>query len=163
MSCLRPSDASSRLSGPWGPVSVRLASTSTMGRRRRAAAIASPSPVPAACPVRPGRRPGRRLRAGPVPCWRRLWTRRGLLTRSSRRPSLDRSVRAFALLCLCVRGFGEPFDRGQAPVPLGGEVGHGPGGLVETAGLYLVENLPALLAPADQPGLFEHGQMLGDR
>src|ERR1035441_3073107 len=59
-----------------------------------------PAPVPAACPVRPGRRPGRRLRAGPVPCWRRLWTRRGLLTRSSRRPSLDRRVRAFALLWL---------------------------------------------------------------
>src|SRR5215472_3431679 len=62
----------------------------------------------------------------------------------------------------CVRGFGEPFDRGQAPVPLGGELGHGPGGLVEAAGLDLVEDLPALLAPADQPGPLEHDQMLAD-
>ena len=45
MSCRRPSNASSRVSGPWGPISARLASTSTMGRRRRAAAIASPSRV----------------------------------------------------------------------------------------------------------------------
>src|SRR5882757_664225 len=45
MSCPRPSNASSRVSGPWGPASLRLASTSTMGRRRRAAAIASPSRV----------------------------------------------------------------------------------------------------------------------
>ena len=37
------------------------------------------------------------------------------------------------------------------------------GGLVKTVGLHLVEDLPALLAPADQPGLFEHDQMLGDR
>src|ERR1022692_2170079 len=42
MSCRRPSNASSRVSGPRGPVSVRLASASAMGRRRRAAAIASP-------------------------------------------------------------------------------------------------------------------------
>src|SRR5260221_3182488 len=45
MSCRRASNASSRVSGPRGPVSARLASTSTMGRRRRAAAIASPSRV----------------------------------------------------------------------------------------------------------------------
>ena len=45
MSCRRPSNASSRVSGPWGPISARSASTSTMGRRRRAAAIASPSRV----------------------------------------------------------------------------------------------------------------------
>src|SRR5437763_294130 len=69
MSCRRPSNASSRVSGPWGPISARLASTSTMGRRRRAAAV----------------------------------------------------------------------------------------------GFYLVENLSTLLAPADQPGLFEHDQVLGDR
>ena len=54
-------------------------------------------------------------------------------------------------------------DRGQAPVPLGGERHHGPGGLIEAAGFHLVENFPALLAPADQPGSLEHDQMLGDR
>ena len=58
--------------------------------------------------------------------------------------------------------FGEPFDRAESPVPLRGEVSHGPGGLVKTVGLYLVENLPALFAPADQPGPFEHDQMFGD-
>ena len=47
-----------------------------------------------------------------------------------------------------MRGFGEPFDRGQAPVPLRSELSHSPGGLVEAAGFYLVENFPALLAPA---------------
>src|SRR5258708_34702946 len=63
-------------------------------------------------------------------------------------------------LCFCVRGFGEPLDRCQSPVPLGGEAGHGLGGLVQAAGLQLVEDLPALLAPADQPGAFETGQAL---
>jgi hypothetical protein len=67
------------------------------------------------------------------------------------------------LLCLFVRGFGEPFDGREPPVPLRGLIGHSPGGLVETSGLHLVENLTAVLAPADQPGLLEHGQMLGDR
>jgi hypothetical protein len=66
------------------------------------------------------------------------------------------------LLVFRVRSFSEPFDRGQLPVPLRGELRHGPGGLVETAGLHLVENFPALFAPADQPGPFEHDQMLGD-
>ena len=61
-----------------------------------------------------------------------------------------------------MRGFCEPFDRGEAPVPLGGELGHRPGGLVETGGFYLVEDFPALLAAADQPGPFEHDQVLGD-
>jgi hypothetical protein len=61
-----------------------------------------------------------------------------------------------------VRSFGEPFDRGEAPVPLRGQVGHGPGGLVEAVGLYLVENLPALFMAADQPGPLEHHQVLGD-
>src|SRR5215472_7474962 len=45
MSWRRPSNASSRVTGPPGPVSVIPASTSTMGRRRLAAAIASPSRV----------------------------------------------------------------------------------------------------------------------
>ena len=45
------------------------------------------------------------------------------------------------LLCVCVSGFGEPFDRAEPAVPLGGEVGHGPGGLFEAVGFYLVENL----------------------
>ena len=30
-------------------------------------------------------------------------------------------------------------------------------------GLHVVEHLPALFAPGDQPGLFEHDQMFGDR
>src|ERR1039457_5726347 len=54
---------------------------------------------------------------------------------------------AFAFSCLCVRRLGEPLDRGEPPVPLRGEVSHGPGGLVETAGFYLVEALPALRGP----------------
>jgi len=62
-----------------------------------------------------------------------------------------------------VRGFGEAFDRVEPPVPLSGEFGHGPGGLVEAVSFHLVENFPALLAPADQPGPFEHDQVLGDR
>ena len=65
-------------------------------------------------------------------------------------------------LVFCVRGFGEPFDRAESPVPLSGELSHSPGGLVEAAGFYLVENFPALFAPADQPGPFEHDQMFGD-
>jgi hypothetical protein len=43
-----------------------------------------------------------------------------------------------------VGGFGQPFDRAESPVRLGGEPGHGPGGLVEAAGFYLVENFPIL-------------------
>ena len=61
-----------------------------------------------------------------------------------------------------MRGFCEPFDRGEAPVPLGGDLGHRPGGLVEAAGFYLVEDFAALFAAADQPGPFEHDQVLGD-
>src|SRR5690348_10976009 len=68
----------------------------------------------------------------------------------------------FFLLGFRVRGFGEPLDHAESPVPLGGELGHRPGGLVEAAGVHPVENFPALLAPADQPGPFEHDQMLGD-
>jgi hypothetical protein len=45
VSCRRPSNAWSRVSGLWGPISARLASTSTVGSRRRAAAIASPARV----------------------------------------------------------------------------------------------------------------------
>jgi hypothetical protein len=33
-----------------------------------------------------------------------------------------------------VRGFGEPLDRGEPPVPLGGKLSHGPGGLVKAVG-----------------------------
>jgi hypothetical protein len=62
-----------------------------------------------------------------------------------------------------VSRLGEAFDGGQAVVPLRGEVGHGPGGLVEAVGFDQVENLSTLLAPADQPGLLEHHEMLGDR
>ncbi len=64
--------------------------------------------------------------------------------------------------CFRVCGFGEPSDHAEPPVPLGGELGHGPGGQVEAAGFYLIEHFPALLASADQPGPFEHDQMLGD-
>src|ERR1022692_443958 len=167
MSCRRPSNASSRVSGPCGPVSARLASTSAMGRRRRAAAIASPSRVCAFS----------RIRSLSSSAWKAARPtaagRLGVLVPPAAGPprfadssfmasSLDGSARAF-FPCFCVRRFGEPFDRGEPPVPPRGEVSHGPGGLVETAGFYLVENLPALLAPADQPGLFKHGQMLGDR
>src|SRR5947209_2151545 len=45
---------------------------------------------------------------------------------------------------------------------MGGLLGHGPGGLVEAAGLDLVKDLAALLAPADQAGALEHDQVLGD-
>ncbi len=45
---------------------------------------------------------------------------------------------------------------------MGGELGHRPGGLVEAAGFYLVEDFPALFAAADQPGPFEHDQVLRD-
>jgi hypothetical protein len=64
---------------------------------------------------------------------------------------------------LCVGGFGEPFDGVESPVPLAGELGHRPGGLVEAFGVHLVENLPTLFAAADQPGLFEYDEVLGDR
>ena len=43
-----------------------------------------------------------------------------------------------------------------------GQLGHGPGRLVEAVGLDLVEDFPALFTAADQPGPFEHDQMLGD-
>jgi hypothetical protein len=62
----------------------------------------------------------------------------------------------------CVRGFGEPLDCAETPVPLGGELSHGPGGLVEAGGFYPVENLPALSAPADQPGPLEYDKVLGN-
>ena len=60
------------------------------------------------------------------------------------------------LLVFCVRCFGKPFDRDEPPVPLVGKVSQGFSGLIEAVGFYLVQDLPALLAPADQPGLFEH-------
>ena len=60
-----------------------------------------------------------------------------------------------------MRRFGEPLDRGESPVPLPGEVSHGPGGLVKTVGFYLVENLPALFAPADLGASFYTFVFLG--
>src|SRR6266567_5455875 len=158
MSCRRPSNASSRVSGPCGPVSARLASTSTMGRRRRAAAIASPSRVCAFS----------RTRSLSSSAWKvarpTAAGRLGALVAPATGPprSADSSFMTVPLLVLCVRGFGEPFDRAESPVPLGGELSHSPGGLVEAVGFYLVENFPALFAPADQPGPFEHDQMFGD-
>jgi hypothetical protein len=45
MSSRRPSNTSSSVTGPFSPVSLRVPSASTIGNRRRAAAIASPSRV----------------------------------------------------------------------------------------------------------------------
>jgi hypothetical protein len=56
------------------------------------------------------------------------------------------------LLCFCVGCFGEPFDRGKPPVPLGGEVGHGPGGLVEAAGAQIdLFGVPWLISGVEPP------------
>ena len=62
-----------------------------------------------------------------------------------------------------MRGFGEPLDGAEPPVPLRGKVGHGPSGLVQAVGFNLVEDLSTLFAPADQAGLFQDDQMFGDR
>src|SRR5215470_18053980 len=158
MSCLRPSNASVTVSGPAGPVSARPASTSTMGRRRRAAAIASPSRVCAFS----------RTRSRSSSAWKvARSTAAGMpgvpvLPPAGPPGFADSSFMWVPLLAFCVRSFGEPFDPAESPIPLGGELGHGPGGLVEAVGLYLVENFPALFAPTDQPGPFEHDQMFGD-
>jgi hypothetical protein len=63
---------------------------------------------------------------------------------------------------LAVDGFGEAFDGVEALIPLPGDLGHRPGGLVESVGLYAIEHLAALRSPADQPRRFEHDQVLGD-
>src|SRR5215475_6767373 len=142
MSCRRPSNASSRVTGPSGPISSRLASTSTMGRRRRAAAIASPSRV-----------------------WAFSLTRSAAISASKVARSatwgIGLSIMTLSCFVFRVRCFGEPLDRAEPQVPLGGEPGHGPAGLIEAVGLDLVEDFPALFAPADQPGSFEHDQVLG--
>src|SRR5438105_11111032 len=122
------------------------ASISTMGRRRRAAAIASP---PRVCAFS-------RTRSLSSAAWKVARSTAGGSPGALSVMILS-FLRVFRVCC-----FGEPFDHAQAPVPLGGEVSHGLGGLVEPVGLYLVENFPALLAPADQPGAFKHDQMLGD-
>jgi hypothetical protein len=57
---------------------------------------------------------------------------------------------------LRVRGFGEPFDGVEPPVPLAGELGHRSSGLVNAVSFHLIENLATLFAAADQPGPFEH-------
>jgi len=49
------------------------------------------------------------------------------------------------LLVFRVRSFSEPFDHGQPPVPLRGELRHGPDGLVETVGFHLGRELPGLV------------------
>src|SRR6266567_5695772 len=146
MSCRRPSNASSKVSGPAGPVSGVVASTSTMGRRRRAAAIASPSRVCAFSRARSRSSSAWKAARSTAAGWPG-WADSFVITVSS---------------CFRVCGFCEPFDRGEPPVPLSGELSHGSGGLVEAAGFYLVENFPALFAPADQPGPFEHDQVLGN-
>jgi ubiquinone/menaquinone biosynthesis C-methylase UbiE len=73
-----------------------------------------------------------------------------------------RPLRRSALPGFRVRGLGQSFDHAQSLVPMGGELGHDPGGLVQAVGLDLIQDLPALFAPPDQPGPFEHGQVLGD-
>src|SRR5690348_12486501 len=154
--CRRPSNASARVTGP---VCGRLASTSTMGRRRRAAAIASPSAVRAFSRTRsPSSSPWKVFRSATA------GTARAPAAPDAGPPGFaDSCLMTVPLLALGVRGFGEPFDRGQAPVPLRSELRHSPGGLVEAPGFYLVENFPALLAPADQPGPLQHDQVFGDR
>src|SRR6185437_11438937 len=162
MSCRRPSNASSSMTGPRGPVTVRPGSTSTIGSRRRAAAIASPSLVCAFSLTRSRSssawKVARSTAAG----------RPGAVVAADLLVLSVFSVMVLSFLAVSrlpvfrVRGFGEALDRGKPPVPLGGELSHGPGRLVEAAGLHLVENLPALLAPADEPGPFEHDQVLGD-
>jgi hypothetical protein len=46
----------------------------------------------------------------------------------------DAVIERVPLLAFRVRGFGEPLDRGEPPVPLGGKLSHGPGGLVKAVG-----------------------------
>src|SRR6185312_11648571 len=145
-----------------GPVTVRPGSTSTIGSRRRAAAIASPSLVCAFSLTRSrsssawkvarstaAGRPGAAAAAA-LP----VLSVFSVIVLSSlavfRLPVFRLPV--FRLPVFRVRGFGEALDRGEPPVPPGGELSHGPGRLVEAVGLYLVENLPALLTPADEPG-----------
>src|SRR5580700_7400271 len=139
MSCRRPSNASSSVTGPGGPVSGRLAATSTMGSRRRSAAIASPSRV---CAFSRTRNAASWASKAP----------RSVTGGSAAPPALRVPGSSLVIMGSSsgfrLRGFGEPLDHGQAPVPLGGDLGHGPGGLVEALGLHLAENLPALLAPA---------------
>src|SRR5580658_3818350 len=122
-----------------------------MGRRRRAAAIASPSRVCAFS----------RTRSRSSSAWKVVRSategRPGALVPGP--PGLADSFITVPLLVFCVRRFGEPLDGAEPPVPLRGQVSQGPGGLVEAAGFHLVENLPALFAPADQPSLFQHDQM----
>src|SRR5579859_6744986 len=72
-----------------------------------------------------------------------------------------------AALRRCTPGLGvgnlsEAFDGVEPPIPLPGDLGHGPGGLVEAVGIDPEEDLAALLSAADQPGLFQHDQVLGD-
>src|SRR5262249_43600604 len=168
--------------GPRPAASSPPSSPPTPRQKTRASPARSPPPCPSRSSARP--RPPSMRRPAPAPpsrpppraSYRPSWP----APRSSERPASRRGGAVVTpaagpsgvlvhlsgrppLLVFCVRGFGEPFDRGQPPVPLGGELGHGPGGLVEAAGFDLVEHFPALLAPADQPGPLEHDQMLGDR
>jgi hypothetical protein len=61
-----------------------------------------------------------------------------------------------------VRGFREPLEGVESPVPPGGELRYGLGDLDEAVGFDLVENLAAQLVAADQPGFLEDGQVLGN-
>src|SRR5215471_7050483 len=108
-----------------------------MGRRRRAAAMASPSWVCAFSRTRS------------------LSSSASKVTRSTAAGApgfADSAFMTVPLLVFRARCFGEPFDRGEPPIPLGGELGHGPGGLVEAVGFYLVENFPALFYRARTAG-----------
>src|ERR1700743_142433 len=46
------------------------------------------------------------------------------------------SLRVFRLHVFSVRGFGEACERAKPLIPLGGELSHGSGRLVEAVGLY---------------------------
>ena len=75
--------------------------------------------------------------------------------------------RSGAALRCCTTGFGvgglrEAFDGLEPPIPLPGDLGHGPAGLVEAVGMDSEKDLTTLLSAADQPRLFEHDQVLGD-
>ncbi len=59
-------------------------------------------------------------------------------------------------------GLSEAFDGLEPPIPLPGDLGHGPAGLVEAVDIHLEKDLPALLPATDEPGLLEHDQVLGD-
>src|ERR1700682_6430870 len=146
-----------------------VSSFSLTRRRRRAASHSSGETIGGVCMVGSFRGPVLwcwMMTAGPRPQPSRRGTRRTAVS-----PGCD-LVRAAAgglgaALRRCtpglgVGGLGEAFDGVEPTIPLPGDLDHGPGGLVEAVGIYPEEDLAALLSAADQPGLFEHDEVLGD-